>query len=124
MSNLFAGRPHTALSSSSHKPGAMVERMAELPRPRRAVVGVAAAICLAVAAGCDSGTSSSSSAPPSTAAAQQETTSSAASPTETTAEAIRRVNADPGKFNRKDFGEPTGDANPWLPLVLFYMSVR
>jgi hypothetical protein len=127
MSNLFAGRPRTARSSSSHKPGAMVERMAELPRPHRPVVGVAVAICLAVAAaGCDSGTSSSS-APPSTAAAQQETTTTAATPTETTTattKAIRRVNADPGKFNRKDFGEPTGDANPWLPLVPGYQSVR
>jgi hypothetical protein len=103
----------------------MVRRMPELPRPRRTVVGVAVAICLAVAAaGCDS---ESPSAPPSSAAAPQQTTTSAAEPTETTTattEAVRRVNADPGRFNRKDFGDPTGDANPWFPLVPGYQSVR
>jgi hypothetical protein len=102
----------------------MVRRMAELPRPRRPVVGVAVAICLAVAAaGCDGG---SPSQPPSSAAPQQATTT-AAEPTETTTattEAVRRVNADPGRFNRKDFGDPTGDANPWFPLVPGYQSVR
>jgi hypothetical protein len=100
--------------------------MAEQSRPRLTVVVVAVAICVVVApAGCDGGTSSST--PPSASAARQETTSSRATPPESstaTTKALRRVNADPGKFNRKDFGEPTGDANPWLPLVPGYQSVR
>jgi len=98
--------------------------MAEQPRPRRRVVVVGVAICLATAvAGCDSG---SSSAPPSTVAARQETTSSTSVPTATTAttRAVRRVNANPARFNSRDFGTPTGDANPWLPLVPGYQSVR
>jgi hypothetical protein len=93
--------------------------------PRRAVTVAAVAICLAVA-GCDRGTSSSTST--SSAAAGQPTTSSVAATTRTTSAptttALRRVNADPGKFNRKDFGDPIGDANPWLPLVPGYQSVR
>ena len=98
--------------------------MAERPGPRRTVVVVAVAICLAAAAGCDRGTSSSTS--PTSAATRQETTSSASAPTgtSTATTALRRVNADPGKFNRKDFGDPIGDANPWLPLVPGYQSVR
>ena len=95
--------------------------------PRRAVTVAAVAICLAVAAGgCDRGTSSSTAT--SSAAAGQPTTSSVAATTRTTSAptttALRRVNADPGKFNRKDFGDPIGDANPWLPLVPGYQSVR
>jgi hypothetical protein len=89
------------------------------------VAVAAAAICVAAAAaGCDS---QSPSTPPTTAAAGQETTSSTSSPTQTTTattRAVRLVNADPGKFNRKDFGSPIGDANPWLPLVPGYQSVR
>ena len=98
--------------------------MAEQPGPRRTVVVVAVAICLAAAAGCDRGTSSSTS--PTSAATRQETTSSAsaATGTSTATTALRRVNADPDKFNRKDFGDPIGDANPWLPLVPGYQSVR
>ena len=98
--------------------------MAEQPGPRRTVVVVAVAICLAAAAGCDRGTSSSTS--PTAAPTRQETTSSAsaATGTSTATTALRRVNADPGKFNRKDFGDPIGDANPWLPLVPGYQSVR
>ena len=98
--------------------------MAEQPAPRRTVAVVAVAICLAAAAGCDRGTSSSTS--PTTAATRQETTTSApaATGTSTATTALRRVNADPGKFNRKDFGNPIGDANPWLPLVPGYQSVR
>jgi hypothetical protein len=98
--------------------------MPEQLRPRRAVTVAAVAICLAVTAtGCDRGASSTST---SSAAARQETTSSApaATGTSTATTALRRVNADPGKFNRKDFGDPTGDANPWLPLVPGYQSVR
>jgi hypothetical protein len=99
--------------------------MAGQPRPRRTVAVVAAAIWLAAAvAGCDS---QSPSTPPTTAAAGQETTSSTSSPTETTTattRAVRLVNADPGKFDRKDFGSPIGDTNPWLPLVPGYQSVR
>ena len=95
--------------------------------PRRAVTVAAVAICLAVAAaGCDRGTSSSTST--SSAAAGQPATSSVAATTRTTSAptttALRRVNADPGKFNRKDFGDPIGDANPWLPLVPGYQSMR
>jgi hypothetical protein len=101
--------------------------MLEQPRPRRAVTVAAVAICLAVAAaGCDRGTSPSTST--SSAAAGQQTTSSVSASTKTTSAptttALRRVNADPGKFNRKDFGDPTGDANTWLPLVPGYQSVR
>jgi hypothetical protein len=100
--------------------------MAEDPRrPRRAVVAVAVAICLAAAvAGCDSGTSST---PTTTAAARQEPTTSTSSPTETstaTTKAVRLANANPDRFNPKDFGEPTGDANTWLPLVPGYQSAR
>jgi len=99
--------------------------MAEEPRPRRTFVAVATAICLAAAvAGCDSRTSST---PASTAAARQETTSSRSSPTETSTASTRaalRVNADPDKFDPKDFGQPVGDANTWLPLVPGYQSVR
>ena len=101
--------------------------MLEQPRPRRAVTVAAVAICLAVtAAGCDRGTSSSTST--SSAAAGRPATSSVPAATETTSSptttALRRVNADPGKFNRKDFGDPIGDANPWLPLVPDYQSVQ
>jgi hypothetical protein len=101
--------------------------MPEQPWPRRAVTVAAVAICLAVAAaGCDRGTSSPTST--SSAAAGQPTTSSVAATTRTTSAptttALRRVNADPGKFNRKDFGDPIGDANLWLPLVPGYQSVR
>ena len=101
--------------------------MLEQPRPRRAVTVAAVAICLAVtAAGCDRGTSSSTST--SSAAAGRPATSSVPATTETTSAptttALRRVNADPGKFNRKDFGDPIGDANPWLPLVPGYQSVQ
>jgi hypothetical protein len=49
------------------------------------------------------------------------TTDTTSAPTTT---ALRRVNADPGKFNREDFGDPIGDANPWLPLVPGYQSVQ
>jgi hypothetical protein len=101
--------------------------MLEQPRPRRAVTVAAVAICLAVtAAGCDRGTSSSTST--SSAAAGRPATSSVPAATETTSAstttALRRVNADSGKFNRKDFGDPIGDANPWLPLVPGYQSVQ
>jgi hypothetical protein len=100
--------------------------MLEQPRPRRAVSVAVVAICLAVAAGCDRGTSSSTST--SSAAAGRQTTSSVSAVTKTTSAptttALRRVNADPGEFNPKDFGDPTGDANPWLPLVPGYQSVR
>jgi hypothetical protein len=85
---------------------------------------MAVAICVAVAAaGCDGATSP----PPSSVAARQEATSSTAAPPATstaTTKALRQVNADSGKFNRKEFDEPTGDANPWLPLVPGYQSVR
>jgi hypothetical protein len=86
-------------------------------------VAVAAAICLAATpAGCDR---QPSSTPPTTAVASQATTTStAAGKTTATTTALRRINADPGKFNRKDFGDPIGDANPWLPLVPGYQSVR
>ena len=100
--------------------------MLEQPRPRRAVTVAAVAICLAVtAAGCDRGTSSSTST--SSAAAGQAATSSVPATQTTSAPpttALRRVNADPGRFNRKDFGDPIGDANPWLPLVPGYQSVQ
>jgi hypothetical protein len=99
--------------------------MLEQPRPRRAVTVAAVAICLAVtAAGCDRGTSSST--PTSSAAAGQPATTSVPTATETTSSptALRRVNADPGKFDRKGFGDPIGDANPWLPLVPGYQSVQ
>jgi hypothetical protein len=99
--------------------------MTALSRPRRLVVAVAAAICLAAtSAGCDRQPSSS---PPTTAVVGQATTTSTAAPTRkttATTTALRRVNADPGRFNRKDFGDPIGDANPWLPLVPGYQSVR
>jgi hypothetical protein len=101
--------------------------MLEQPRPRRAVTVAAVAICLAVtAAGCDRGTSSSTST--SSTAAGRPATSSVPAATDTTSAptttALRRVNADPGKFNREDFGDPIGDANPWLPLVPGYQSVQ
>jgi len=90
--------------------------MTERSRPRRTVVAVAVAICLVVAvAGCDSGSPSS---PASTAAAAPTETSKA--PTG----AAVRANADPGKFNPNDFGEPIGVANTWLPLKPGNRSVR
>jgi hypothetical protein len=104
----------------------MVPRMAEhLRRPRR-TVAVAAAVCLAaVIAGCGGG---SPAAPtPTTAAAVQEPTSTS-SPTETTTatskQTVRLANANPDRFNRRDFGDPVGDANKWLPLVPGNQSVR
>jgi hypothetical protein len=111
----------------SSRPGAIVEAMAEGPRPRRLLAAVAAAICLAVAAaGCDGG-SGTSPAPTTGVAAVQETTSTTSAPprsTTATTRAMRRVNADPEKFSRKDFGSPTGDANAWLPLVPGSQSLR
>jgi hypothetical protein len=99
--------------------------MAEQPRPGRTVVAMAVALCLgAAAAGCDGG---GSSTPTTTAAVGQDTTSSAPSPTGTTTattKAVRRVNANPDRFNPKSFGEPTGDANAWLPLVPGFQSAR
>ena len=99
--------------------------MTEQPWPRRMVGALVAAICLAATpAGCDR---QPSSPPPTTTVAGQATTTSMAVPTgKTTATttALRRVNADPGRFNRKDFGDPIGDANPWLPLLPGYQSVR
>jgi hypothetical protein len=104
----------------------MVPRMAEhLRRPRR-TVAVAAAVCLAaVIAGCGGG---SPAAPtPTTAAVVQEPTSTS-SPTETTTatskQTVRLANANPDRFNRKDFGSPIGDANKWLPLIPGNQSVR
>jgi hypothetical protein len=93
-------------------------------RPRR-TVAVTAAVCLAaVIAGC--GGDSPSAPAPTTAAAQQQTTTSRAAPTETTTATtkVRLANANPDRFNRKDFGDPVGDANAWLPLVPGNQSVR
>jgi hypothetical protein len=99
--------------------------MTEQPWPRRMVGALVAAICLAATSGgCDR---QPSSPPTTTTVAGQATTTSTAVPTgKTTATttALRRVNADPGRFNRKDFGDPIGDANPWLPLLPGYQSVR
>jgi len=90
------------------------------------VVAVAAAICVAATpAGCDR--QRSSSAAPTTTVARRATSTATAAPTgksTATTRALRRVNADSGRFNRKDFGAPTGDANPWLPLVPGYQSVQ
>jgi hypothetical protein len=99
--------------------------MTALPRPRRLVVAVAAAICLAAtSAGCDRQPSSS---PSTSAVAGPAATASTAAPagkTTATTTALRRVNANPDRFNRKDFGDPIGDANPWLPLLPGYQSVQ
>jgi hypothetical protein len=89
------------------------------------VPAAAAAICLAAAvAGCDS---QPSPTPQSTVAAGPATTSAGSSPTETSTATTRPrhlVNADPGRFSPKDFGEPTGDANTWFPLIPGYQSVQ
>jgi hypothetical protein len=85
----------------------------------------AAAILLAAGAGCSS--RAPSSVPSTTAAAGQQATSTTSGPARTTAAStttVRLVNADPGKFDRKDFGSPFGDTNRWLPLVPGYQSVR
>jgi hypothetical protein len=99
--------------------------MPEQPRRSRRTVAVAAAVCLAaVVAGCGGG---SPAAPtPTTAAARQQTTTSAPSAAETTTATtkVRLANANPDRFNRKDFGDPVGDANVWLPLVPGNQSVR
>jgi hypothetical protein len=99
--------------------------MAEQPRPCRTVVAIAAAICLAGAvAGCENRPSST---PTTTTAAAQATTTATSSPTVTstaTTKPARRVNANPDKFDPKDFGQPTGDGNTWLPLVPGYQSAR
>jgi hypothetical protein len=97
--------------------------MATQPRRSRRTVAVAAAVCLAaVVAGCGGG---SPAAPtPTTAAAQQQTTTSAATETTTATTKVQLANADPDKFNRKDFDDPVGDANVWLPLVPGNQSVR
>lgn len=104
----------------------MVAPMATQPRRPRRTVAVAAAVCLAaVIAGC--GGDSPSAPTPTTAAAQQQTTTSQSSATETTTAttaAVKLANANPDRFNRKDFGDPTGDANAWLPLVPGNQSVR
>jgi hypothetical protein len=104
----------------------MVPRMAEHPRRPRHTVAVAAAVCLAaVITGCGGGSPAAPTA--TTAAAVQEPTSTS-SPTETTTatseQTVRLANANPDRFNRKDFGEPVGDANKWLPLVPGNQSVR
>ena len=99
--------------------------MTEQPWSRRMVGALVAAICLAATpAGCDR---QPSSPPTTTTVAGQATTTSMAVPTgkpTATTTGLRRVNADPGRFNRKDFGDPIGDANPWLPLLPGYQSVR
>ena len=104
---------------------ATVTCMAGQLRLHRLVPAVAAAICLAAAvAGCDS---QPSPTPQSTAAAGPATTSAGPSPTETSTATTRPshlVNADPGRFSPKDFGEPTGDANTWFPLSPGYQSVQ
>jgi guanyl-specific ribonuclease Sa len=89
------------------------------------VAVAAAAILLAAAAGCNG--KSPSSTPSTTAAQSQQATSTTSAPTKSTAApttTVRLVNADPGKFNRKDFGSPFGDTNRWLPLQPGYQSVR
>jgi hypothetical protein len=85
-----------------------------------------AAILLAAgAAGCSGG--SPSSTPSTSAAESQQATSTTSAATGTTAApttTVRLVNADPSRFNSKDFGAPFGDTNRWLPLVPGYQSVR
>jgi hypothetical protein len=111
-------------SSLSHKSGAMVARMATQPRRPRRTVAVAAVCLAAVLAGCGGGSPAAPTA--TTAAAQQQTTTSAASAAETTTATtkVRLANANPDRFNRKDFGSPIGDANKWLPLIPGNQSVR
>jgi hypothetical protein len=75
-------------------------------------------ICVALVAGCDR----SSPAPASPTVARETTSSAAASPPTTTAAA--RVNANPGRFDPKEFGGLAGEPNPWLPLTPGYQSVR
>ena len=86
---------------------------------------VAAILLVAAMAGCSNG--SPSSTPSTTAAASQQATSTTSAPTRSTAApttTVRLVNADPSKFNRKDFGSPFGATNRWLPLQPGYQSVR
>jgi hypothetical protein len=101
--------------------------MAQQPRRPRRTVAVAAALCLAaIVAGCDGGNSGNSAAPTTAAPAQEATTSTPAATQTTTAttKGVQLANANPDRFNRKDFGAPVGDANMWLPLVPGNQSVR
>ena len=90
------------------------------------VAAVTAALLLAAAAaGCNG--KSPSSTPSTTAAQSQQASSTTAASTGSTAApttTVRLVNADPSKFNRKDFGSPFGATNRWLPLQPGYQSVR
>jgi hypothetical protein len=85
---------------------------------------VAVVLLAAAVAGCSN--RSPSSTPSTTAAQSQQATSTTAATRSTAAPTttVRLVNADPGKFNRKDFGSPFGDTNRWLPLHPGYQSVR
>jgi hypothetical protein len=86
---------------------------------------VAVVLLAAAVAGCSN--RSPSSTPSTTAAQSQQAASTTSAPSASTAApttTVRLVNADPGKFNRKDFGSPFGDTNRWLPLVPGYQSVR
>jgi hypothetical protein len=89
-------------------------------------------------AACDAGTSQQTApSPAETTSAATQPSSAAASPTPARSPTARstvsprptrtpvvRVNANDKKFNKKDFGAPTGDLNPWLPLISGSQSLR
>jgi hypothetical protein len=89
-----------------------------MSRRRRSRIGAVLVICAAVLAGCGQG----SPAPAAPTTVRQPTPSTAAPAPSSTA--ARRVNADPGRFDPKDFGGPVVKANAWLPLTPGYQSVR
>jgi hypothetical protein len=110
-----------------------------LPRLRRIAVTVAGGLfATSAVAACDSGsTPQTAPSPPTTSAVPQQASPSAASPTaalSTTAPstasprptrtAVARINANDKRFNKKDFAAPTGDLNPWFPLVPGNQSLR
>jgi hypothetical protein len=101
--------------------------MAEHPRRPRRTVAVAAAVCVAaLLAGCGGGNGNPAAPTTAPAAGQQATTTAAPTQTTTatTKATVKLANANPDRFNRKDFGSPVGDANVWLPLVPGNQSVR
>jgi hypothetical protein len=115
------------------------QRVVALPRLRRMAVAVAGGVfATSAVAACDVGTPQQTAPTPATTAsaatpqpgsstsptpARSPTARSSASPRPTKTPVVR-VNANDKKFNKKDFGAPTGDLNSWLPLVPGNQSLR
>src|SRR5215218_2267706 len=112
--------------------------VAALPRLRLVAVAVVVGVFATSAVACDAGSPQTPPAPATTTSAgtQQPSSSRAATgptkpattPTTASARPTRtqaaRVNANDKRFNKKNFGAPTGALNPWLPLIPGTQSLR